>query len=138
MQKLKDINFTYPILIWLIPVIVAPIIYFLSNLIFTAGDETQFVDGKYWNIVFIVSYILRGLIISIPVLVLNLILFRQLLNSRQSETLIRLTLGTVGITAAFGILILYLKLDKVVYASYSLTILMASLLLRISKPEERN
>jgi heme A synthase len=117
---------------------VTPIIYFLSNLIFTAGDETQFVDGKYWNIAFIVSYILRGLIISIPVLVLNLILFRQLLNSRQSETLIRLTLGTVGIIAAFGILILYLKLDKVIYASYSLTILMASLLLRISKPEERN
>lgn len=121
---------------WAIPVVLTPILFFTVQIITQDGDEKQFMDGNYWYIVFTITYILQGILISLPVLIVNLFVFRRLKVKKTSEYIIRFTIGAIGIISVFIIIFFFLSSNSELLLYYSIVILMSSLLIKIAPVNE--
>jgi len=133
----NKINFKYPLLNWAIPIVFTPILFFTVQIITLDGDKEQFMDGKYWYIVFAMTYILQGMLISLPVLLVNLFVYRKLILIKTSAYIIRFIIGAIGILSAFTIIFFTLSKNSTLLLYYSIIILMSSLLIKMAPASEK-
>lgn len=96
----------YIIWLWILTVIMTPLIYFGAMYLFMDSDNDQYLNGDYWLIVFFIVYIMRGAIISLPLIILDYFTIKKLFNAYVKLTKIKfIIVGLNVVVIAFVLLI---------------------------------
>jgi hypothetical protein len=129
-MKTDTNNTLYPIQVWLTTTLgIAPLILLLGGLVNTK-----------WNVelvtipLFMLVIPLGGLLLSSPVLLIGLLVFRVLIREVSSETLIKLLFAVISITGvAITFWIISGSMAVMLGLIYSASVIVASLFYRINK-----
>ncbi len=129
-MKTDTNNTLYPIQVWLTATLgIAPLILLLAGLVNTK-----------WNVelvtipLFMLVIPLGGLLLSSPVLLIGLLVFRVLIREVSSETLIKLLFAVISITGvAITFWIISGSMAVMLGLIYSASVIVASLFYRINK-----
>ncbi len=123
----------YPIKQWLFTVLIGPIGVVLIELM---GSSRRNASGVFESFPL---FLIFGLLISLPTLLLNLIVFKTLVRKINSVWILKLTLNAIAILGIIILMRFRIKggpLSLQVFIAYSLVILISSLFIKIDIKKE--
>lgn len=124
------VKHSYPILHWVITVLVGP--FFLEVYMLASSDSGYDDFGTLWPVA-----VLFGAVMSLPVLCLYLLVFRLVRDASISEPLLKCMMDilVVGITGV-ALALLGGTMVPRLFASYALAIVFGSVILRFRRSEK--
>jgi hypothetical protein len=124
---------SYPINQWLFTVLIGPIGVVLIELIVSTPRNASGVFEAY------LLFLIFGLLISLPTLLVNLIAFKTLTRKINSVWVLKMTLNAIAILGIIILMRFRIKggpLSLQVFIAYSLVVLISSVFIKIETKKE--